>query len=218
MARRRSEPESRRGGSPRERILEAAVELLALHGFDAMTMRHLGARVGLDNSSLYRHFRSKSDLVDATLDKVAGDVLASIGPSIDLSRPPTLATLEDACAAVGLYFFDHPASARLMLHWIMSMGASAPGFSPSAPAADRNRPHGQLLQTVSRWLASGSQHGVLRKHAQPEAIITLFGAVLLRPATYGHLLHSLEPKRDKEAARRAWARELRAFVRGAFGA
>ena len=215
-------PSSGRGGAraaaPRERILEHAVDLLALHGFDAMTMRHLGARVGLDNSSLYRHFESKSELVDAALDRVAGDVLASIGPSVDLRQPLTLARLEDACAAVGLWFFDHPSSARLMLHWIMSMGASAPGFSASAPAADRSRPHGRLLEMVSEWLASGSKRGVLRKHAQPEAIVTLFGAILLRPATYGHLLHSLEPKREKAAARKAWERELRAFVRGAFEA
>ncbi len=202
-----------RGAAPRDRILEQAVDLLALHGFDAMTMRHLGARVGLDNSSLYRHFESKAALVDAALDRVAGEVLSSIGPSVDLDRPLTLARLEDACAAVGLYFFDHPSAARLMLHWIMS--TSALGSSPSAPAADRSRPHGRLLETVSQWLASGSRRGVLRKHTQPEALVTLFGAILLRPATYGHLLQTLEPKRAKEAARKAWERELRAFVRGA---
>jgi hypothetical protein len=46
--------------------------------------------------------------------------------------------------------------------------------------------------------------------------VLLIGAVLLRPATYGHLLSSQEPKRSRKRARQAWERELRAAVRGAF--
>jgi hypothetical protein len=42
------------------------------------------------------------------------------------------------------------------------------------------------------------------------------GAVLMRPATYGYFLKSLEPKRTRAAARTAWEKELRAAVRGAF--
>jgi len=203
-------------GSARDRILVRAIELFAIHGFDAMTMRRLGDAVGLDNSSLYRHFRSKAALADAVLDHVAGDLLARIARQIDPSRPVTLQALEDVCAAAGLYFFDHPASARLMVHWIMSVGVDGPGFAVSVPATDTSRPGGALLANLRSWLESGVRGGALREHAMPEAVVILLGAILIRPATRGHLLESMEPKRSVTAARTAWEKELRAAVRGAF--
>jgi AcrR family transcriptional regulator len=202
--------------SARDRILVRAIELFAIHGFDAMTMRRLGDAVGLDNSSLYRHFRSKAALADAVLDHVAGELLARIARQIDPSRPVTLQALEDVCAAAGLYFFDHPASARLMVHWIMSVGVDGPGFAVSVPATDTSRPGGALLANLRSWLESGVRGGALREHAMPEAVVILLGAILIRPATRGHLLESMEPKRSVTAARTAWEKELRAAVRGAF--
>jgi AcrR family transcriptional regulator len=205
-----------RGHETRERILARAVDLFALHGFDALTMRELGDAAGLDNSSLYRHFPSKAALVDAVLDRVAGDVLACVAARIDPAQPASLEALEDICAATGLHLFDHPASARLIVHWIMSMGDAGPGFKLKVPATDANRPGGKLLAHLLDWLARGVKQGALRKHAMPEAIVWLIGAILIRPATYGHLLTSMEPSRTRAAARQAWERELRAAVRGAF--
>ena len=179
-------------------------------------MRRLGDAVGLDNSSLYRHFRSKAALADAVLDHVAGEVFARTARQIDPSQPVTLQALEDACAAAGLYFFDHPSAARLMVHWIMSMGVDGPGFAVSVPATDTSRPGGALLALLRNWLETGVRGGALREHAMPEALVILLGAMLVRPATRGHLLASMEPKRTLTAARTAWENELRAAVRGAF--
>lgn len=203
-------------GAARDRILTRAIELFATHGFDAMTMRRLGDAVGLDNSSLYRHFPSKAALADAVLDHVAAEIFARIAPRIDPSRPVTLQALEDVCAAAGLYFFDRPSSARLMVHWIMSMGVDGPGFAVSVPATDTSRPGGALLSTLRNWLEAGVRGGALREHEMPEAVVILLGATLIRPATRGHLLASIEPKRTPAAARTAWEKELRATVRGAF--
>lgn len=203
-------------GSPRRRILEQAIDLFARHGFDAMTMRQLGDAVGLDNSSLYRHFPSKAALADAALDHISAELLADVGPQIDPARPVTLQGLEEACAVAGLHFYDRPASARLMIHWIMSMGADGPGLAISVPATDTSRPGGALLDALRRWLQSGVRAGALREHAMPEALMILLGALLIRPATRGHLLATLEPKRSEAAARAAWETELRTAIRGAF--
>jgi len=122
---------TREAGSPRDRILDRAIELFAVHGFEAMTMRMLGDAAGLDNSSLYRHFTSKTELANAVLDRVAGDFLAAIEVDIDSSQPVTLDALEAITAAAGAYFFDRPSAARLMVHWVMSVGADATGFGVS---------------------------------------------------------------------------------------
>lgn len=44
-------------------LLEAARELMAEHGYGAMSMRQLAARVGLQPGSLYHHVASKQDLL-----------------------------------------------------------------------------------------------------------------------------------------------------------
>jgi AcrR family transcriptional regulator len=203
---------SQKTGSTRDRILDCTIELFAVHGFEAMTMRMLGDAVGLDNSSLYRHFASKTELANTVLDRVAGDFLAAIEGDIDPSRPVTLDAFEDIAAAAGAYFFDRPSAARLMLHWVMSIGANGPGFGVSVPVTDTNRPGGRLLGLLREWLAAAVRRGAVRKHAMPDALIILLSTVLLRPATHGHLLASMEPKRSRIAARKAWEKELRAAV------
>lgn len=203
-------------GSQRERILDAATALFAELGFEAMTMRKLGEAVGLDNSSLYRHVASKTDLANAVLDRVVDDVLPLIEAVVDGSRPASLKAVEVLAAAAGGHFFDRPADARLMMHWIMSVGEDGGGFSVSVPASDTGRPGGRLLELLAGWLEGGVREGALRKHAVPDALIVLLGAILLRPATFGHLLSSLEPERSRVAARDVWMAELRATVRGTF--
>jgi len=203
-------------GASRERILARAVELFAAHGFDAVTMRQLGDAVGLDNSSLYRHFPSKAALIDAVLDRIAADLLAAVTPLLTAATPLSLQSFEDACAAIGRRLFDRPALARLIIHWIMATGERGAGYKVAVPATDKSRPAGQLLAALRERLDSAAAKGHLRRHATPEALVLLFGMVLVRPATYGHLLKTLEPKRRHDAARAAWEQELRAAVRGAF--
>ena len=53
-----TEPES-----PRERILRCATELLAEGGPAALTLRTVGKRVGLHNSSIFHHFPGKRDIM-----------------------------------------------------------------------------------------------------------------------------------------------------------
>jgi len=216
MARTARPGSGEKGQRSRERVLTSAIELFAVHGFDAMTMRQLGDAAGLDNSSLYRHFPSKAALVDAVLDRVAGEAFAAVAPAIAPSAPLTLKALEDACAAIGLYLFDHPAAARLIVHWIMSMGGAGGGIAVAVPATDQSRPGGKLLAVLRARLSEAAKDGRIRKHAMPEALVVLFSIVVVRPATYGYLLKTLEPTRRREAARAAWERELRATVRGAF--
>lgn len=204
--------QSRKSDS-RNRILETAVELLGIHGFASMTMRQLGDAVGLDNSSLYRHFKNKSDLVNAAIDRVAGGLLAELEPKFDPSAPPSLSSLGDIAGTAGAYLHDRPASARLMVHWFMSLGDEGPGFQVSVDAQDTTRPGGALLASIKQQLDSAVAAGTVRPLAMPDALIMLIGALMLRPATRGYFLISLEPKQSATKAKDAWIGELRATVR-----
>ena len=52
-----------RGRASRARIREAALALFREHGFDGATLRAIGARAGMGASSIYRHVRSKEELL-----------------------------------------------------------------------------------------------------------------------------------------------------------
>jgi AcrR family transcriptional regulator len=58
-----------RGSLTPDVILDAA-EQVAAHGFDALTMRAVAARLSAVPMALYNHFATKEQLVDALLDRV----------------------------------------------------------------------------------------------------------------------------------------------------
>ncbi|MFC8453780.1 TetR/AcrR family transcriptional regulator [Kitasatospora sp. NPDC057223] len=53
-----------------EEILDTAAELLRTGDADSFSVRKLAAALGTDSSSLYRHFRSKTELLRAVADRV----------------------------------------------------------------------------------------------------------------------------------------------------
>jgi AcrR family transcriptional regulator len=55
-----------------ERIIAAGLELAARPGVSAISVRELGTMLGADPTAIYRHFRSKDELMRALLDHVVG--------------------------------------------------------------------------------------------------------------------------------------------------
>ncbi|MDX6254160.1 MAG: hypothetical protein QOJ11_494 [Frankiales bacterium] len=70
-----------RGRLSRERVLTAAITLADHGGIESLTMRKLGAHLGVEAMSLYKHVANKDDLVDGMTDRVFGE--------IDLPAPGT---------------------------------------------------------------------------------------------------------------------------------
>lgn len=65
-------------------MLAAAREVLAEQGVTGLTMRTLASRLDVAPNALYSHVANKTELVDALLDDVLGEVSV---PSTDLSDP-----------------------------------------------------------------------------------------------------------------------------------
>ena len=60
----------------RERITRAALEFIDAEGLDALSMRKLGASLGVEAMSLYNHVHNKDDLLSAVSDQIYADILA----------------------------------------------------------------------------------------------------------------------------------------------
>jgi TetR/AcrR family transcriptional regulator, tetracycline repressor protein len=58
----------------RTSILDAAGVVVREHGPDALTLRRLGAALGVDATAVYRHFRDKDELVRALADRALDGV------------------------------------------------------------------------------------------------------------------------------------------------
>ena len=77
MARRSTRPTP--GSEPRppltrERVLRAALDLADERGIDALSMRRLGRRLGVEAMSLYNHVDNKEDLLDGIVDLVVSEI------------------------------------------------------------------------------------------------------------------------------------------------
>jgi AcrR family transcriptional regulator len=72
----------------RTRILETALELFAEHGFDGTTLQQIADRLGFTKAALYYHFRSKDDLLQATVSPAIADLEALLCVHEELPDSP----------------------------------------------------------------------------------------------------------------------------------
>ena len=110
-----------KGERTAERILDAAEELFAEHGYAGTTLRDVARRVGVRIPSLYNHFGSKEALYAAVLDRGIGPVLATLGEFVD-SGSERYRDSALVVARVMEVLGRHPHLPRLVQHEILSGG------------------------------------------------------------------------------------------------
>ncbi|GAA0592499.1 TetR/AcrR family transcriptional regulator [Streptomyces crystallinus] len=76
-----------------EEILDTAAELLRTSDADSFSVRKLAAALGTDSSSLYRHFRSKTELLRALADRILLAAMDGHRPEGDWKQRITALTL-----------------------------------------------------------------------------------------------------------------------------
>ena len=59
-------------GNTKQEVLEAALELFSVQGFDATSISQIAGAVGIRKASLYSHFESKQAILDALVKEVLG--------------------------------------------------------------------------------------------------------------------------------------------------
>jgi len=63
-----------RGSLTPESISTAALQLIDQEGLDGLSMRRLGAELGVEAMALYHHFRNKGELLDAVMDRMLDEI------------------------------------------------------------------------------------------------------------------------------------------------
>jgi len=68
------------------KIVETAVALFARHGYNAVSVRDIAKEVGIKDSSIYSHFASKNELLEAIVAHFRQEFLASIPATENLNH------------------------------------------------------------------------------------------------------------------------------------
>src|SRR3954454_5565961 len=72
-----------RGSLSAEVIVAAAFRVADAHGMEGLTFQALGAELQAHPTAIYRHFRSKDDLLLALIDALHAEALSGLPPPTD---------------------------------------------------------------------------------------------------------------------------------------
>jgi AcrR family transcriptional regulator len=195
--------------TPRQRILDAALDLMAEHGFDGMSLQMVADRVGLHKSTLFHHFKGKEELAQDVLLGVSQRLLDRIYPILE-ADPPELEQMLRAADAM----IDHFAEERSAARSLMRLMVASSDFVLAVGAGQH--PVDRLLIGISQWLDRARQAGVIRRVRVRHTLLNVMGVALFYPATahdIGEGILSADPWSAESL--KTHKRELRAFLRGA---
>lgn len=109
-----AEPASEHGRQTRDRILEAAVELIAERGFAATSIDALCQRAGVVRTAIYWHFGAKEGLVVPVIEHVATSWIEDIQSAVYREGEP-VARLDRFVGGLRTLVLERPHLVRLLL-------------------------------------------------------------------------------------------------------
>ena len=122
----RATPRTPREPLTRERVLHAAVALADEQGLDALSMRRLGQRVGVEAMSLYNHVANKDDVLAGMVELVFAEI----------EHPPADAAWKEAMRRTAVSSYQ----AFMRHRWACGLAMRVSGVSSAADAVDGGRP------------------------------------------------------------------------------
>lgn len=195
--------------APRQRILDAALDLLAEHGYDGMSLQMVADRVGLHKSSLFHHFKGKDELSQEVFRGIAQRLWNEVAPFLDL-RPIEVEHILDLSDALVEHFAREPAAARLLMRLMVANREFGLGADGAGRIMER------VLVAIGEWLDRARRAGVIRRVHVRQALMNVMGVVLFYPAT-AHCIGTGVLAADPWSSEtlKARKRELRTFLSGA---
>lgn len=109
--------------------IAAAFAFVDANGIDVMTMRSLGAHMGVDPTAVYRHFPTKEDLVNALVDQFLQTIYGSLNTKLKNPR----ARIVDRAMCTRREFEKHP---DVGVALVFSNGQSSAGLALSQGTAE----------------------------------------------------------------------------------
>jgi AcrR family transcriptional regulator len=117
----------------RNQIIEEAFKLFARQGYGPTTMKQIGDAVGLDKSSLYVHFKNKSEIFTVILEKEFNAYMQSV--LSDALKGNNFTEVSHNLISETLCYFSNPDK---LLFWKHVMLMSKSGVFPELSEVNKN--------------------------------------------------------------------------------
>lgn len=137
---------------PRERLIEAARQLFASHGYDATSVRDITARAHVNLGAITYHFGSKEALYHAVIERFAVPIAEQIA-AISAQTGPALDRIVAAVTAILNHIWRHPEMPRLI---VREQASDRPLPEPVARLIQRN------MASFTRIVKEGQADGSIR--------------------------------------------------------
>jgi AcrR family transcriptional regulator len=151
----------------RDRILDAAVKLVARHGIAGATTKRIADEAGVAEGSLYKHFADKPDLLIAlVLERLPGirEVFVRLE---DAASEDTAKALSVALEEMIEFY----AQAQPIMAGVSSDPELLRLCRQRFSATDRG-PH-RAHEKLAEFIRQGQQHGAFRSDVSPDAVASL---------------------------------------------
>ena len=82
----------------KERIVDEALTLFSLQGYKGTTVKNIADAVGIKDSSIYKHFKSKQEILDAIVDQMKGrmeELSGTLGIPHDIDEDSVMTAYKD---------------------------------------------------------------------------------------------------------------------------
>ena len=106
----------------KQMILDEALNLFSFKGYDGVTVKNIASAVGIKDSSLYKHFKSKQGIYDSLLEEMNHRFEKTVYlyklPQGEIEKIAVeygrndLKWLKEACKAIFLFFLKDPKASR----------------------------------------------------------------------------------------------------------
>ncbi len=178
----------------KDQIAQAALQLIAAKGLRALSIAAVARKVGLVPSAIYRHFASKDQVLDATLEHLGHRLLSNIHLAAEETDDPVERLRRLLTRHVRL-IRENQAIPRV----IFSEGIY--GDRPERKA----RVHGiitRYLDHIATFVREGQRAGRIRADLDPRVTAVTFLGLILPAAVLWHLSDGgFDVRRQSE---RAW--------------
>jgi AcrR family transcriptional regulator len=108
----------------RDQILQVAITLFHERGYHATGMDDIGEAAGITGSAIYRHFKSKEDILTAALTESTDQILGKVHEIVETSPSPE-ATLERLARNFIRAVLNNPALAAIVVGEVRTLAPPA---------------------------------------------------------------------------------------------
>jgi len=150
----------------KKQIADAAAKIIVKYGSEHVTTKKIAEEVGISETAIYRHFKSKYDLLSFLIDDVEKKLLSEI--EIDnQTNPYTLETLENTINTHIAHVVHRKGISFQVIAEIISLGSKK--LDQKTYSVINN-----YISRIKEILEQGTKAGIIRQDIDLNAAATLF--------------------------------------------